>query len=94
MRWSERDPDPKGTTKGKKQKYVHTFFVAFEDLKVVWHANETLQFQGKLAENGTAGVNQLLDGKISADIKENDIPAKGGDETNLADVANCEAGFG
>ena len=35
-----------------------------------------LQFQGKLAENATTEVNQFLDGKISADIKENDIPAK------------------
>ena len=52
----------KSTTKGKKPKYVHTFFAAFEDLKVVWHANGTLQFQGKLAKNATTEVNQLLDG--------------------------------
>ena len=72
--WSQRQL--KSTTKGKKRKYVHTFCAAFEDLKVVWHANGTLQFQGKFAENATPEVNQLLDGKISADIKENDIPAK------------------
>ena len=40
--WSQRRL--KSTTKGKKPKYVHTFCAAFEDLKVVWHANGTLQF--------------------------------------------------
>ena len=48
------------------------FCASFEDLKVVWHANGTLQFKRKLADNAATEVNQI----VSADIKENDIPAK------------------
>ena len=66
----------KGTRKSKKPKYVHTFSASFEDLKTVWYANGTLQFQGKFAEDVKTDIYQLLGEKISADIKDNNIPSR------------------
>ena len=66
----------KGTRNSKKPKYVHTFSASFEDLKTVWYANGTLQFQGKSAEDVKTDIYQLLGEKISADIKDNDIPLR------------------
>ena len=45
-------------------------------MKTVWYANGTLQFQGKSAEDVKTDIYQLLGEKISADIKDNDIPSR------------------
>ena len=72
--WSQRQLKSSG--KGKKPKYVHTFCALTGDMKAIWHANGTLQFQGTEADSVKKEVIQLLEGKISRDIKENDIPLK------------------
>ena len=72
--WSQRQLESSG--KGKKPKYVHTFCALTGDMKAIWHANGTLQFQGTEADNVKKKVVQLLEGKISRDIKEKDIPLK------------------
>ena len=72
--WAQRQLKSSG--KGKNPKYVHTFCALTGDMKAIWHANATLQFQGTDADNVEKEVVQLLEGKISHDIKENDIPLK------------------
>ena len=72
--WTHRQL--KGTRKSKKPKYVHTYSASFEDLKTVWYADGTLQLQGKVAEDVKTDIYQLLGEKISADIKDNDIPSR------------------
>ena len=72
--WSQRQLKSSG--KGKKPKYVHTCCALAGDMKAIWHANGTLQFQGTEADNVKKEVVQLLEGKLSRDIKENDIPLK------------------
>ena len=72
--WSQRQLKSSG--KGKKPKYVHTFCALTGDMKAIWHANGTLQFQGTEADSVKKEVVQLLEGKISRSIKENDIPLK------------------
>ena len=47
--WSQRRL--KGTSKGKNPKFVHTFCASFEEFKALWHANSTLQLQGKDPDN-------------------------------------------
>ena len=70
--WSRRQA--KGTSKGKNPKFVHTFCASFEEFKTLWHANGTLQLQGKDTSNVKMDLNQLLGEKIRTDVKDNDIP--------------------
>ena len=55
---------------------MHTFCASFEEFKALWHANDTLQLQGKDADNVKMNVNQLLGEKIRADVKDEDIPSR------------------
>ena len=55
---------------------MHTFRAYFEEFKALWHANGTLQLQGKDADNVKMDVNQLLGEKIRTDVKDSDIPSR------------------
>ena len=66
----------KDTSKEKNPKFVHTFCASFKEFKALWHANGTLQLQGKDADNVKMDFNQLLGEKMRTDVKDNDIPSR------------------
>ena len=55
---------------------MHTFCASFEEFKALWHANGTLELQGKDTDSVKMDFNQLLGEKIRTDVKDNDIPSR------------------